>query len=113
LCPTSHRTAIVADLTQLVNYLFGSSANYLFGHSTDVRCHRLIRTTRWSDEARGRPGSEAVGCVVAQALAPLNLLPVPWLQPEDISNALLWLVSDEAQYVTGVALPIDAGAAIK
>jgi NAD(P)-dependent dehydrogenase (short-subunit alcohol dehydrogenase family) len=38
---------------------------------------------------------------------------VPWLQPEDIGNALLWLVSDEAQYVTGAALPVDAGAAIK
>jgi NAD(P)-dependent dehydrogenase (short-subunit alcohol dehydrogenase family) len=48
-----------------------------------------------------------------QVLAPLNLLPVPWLEPEDISNALLWLVSDDARYVTGVALPVDAGAAIK
>jgi NAD(P)-dependent dehydrogenase (short-subunit alcohol dehydrogenase family) len=40
-------------------------------------------------------------------------MPVPWLEPEDISNALLWLASDEARYVTGVALPVDAGAAIK
>jgi len=38
-----------------------------------------------------------------------NLLPVPILEPTDISNAVLWLASDEARYVTGVTLPVDAG----
>jgi SDR family mycofactocin-dependent oxidoreductase len=38
-----------------------------------------------------------------------NLLDVTILQPEVISNAVAWLVSDEARYVTGVALPVDAG----
>jgi NAD(P)-dependent dehydrogenase (short-subunit alcohol dehydrogenase family) len=38
-----------------------------------------------------------------------NLLPVPWVQPEDISNAVLYLVSDTGRYVTGVTLPVDAG----
>jgi SDR family mycofactocin-dependent oxidoreductase len=38
-----------------------------------------------------------------------NLLPIPALQPVDISNAIAWLVSDEGRYVTGVTLPIDAG----
>ena len=32
-----------------------------------------------------------------------------WLEPRDISNAVLWLSSDEARYITGVALPVDAG----
>jgi (+)-trans-carveol dehydrogenase len=39
----------------------------------------------------------------------LNLLPVPWIEPEAVSNAMLYLASDEAKYVTGVALPVDAG----
>lgn len=43
----------------------------------------------------------------------VNLLPVPWVECEDIANALLFLASDEARYVTGVAFPVDAGAAIK
>lgn len=43
----------------------------------------------------------------------LNSLPVPWVEPEDISNAVLYLASDEARYVTGVTLPVDAGAYIK
>ncbi|OXM67191.1 SDR family mycofactocin-dependent oxidoreductase [Amycolatopsis sp. KNN50.9b] len=38
-----------------------------------------------------------------------NLLPVPVIEPRDISNAVAWLVSDDARYVTGVALPVDAG----
>jgi SDR family mycofactocin-dependent oxidoreductase len=39
----------------------------------------------------------------------MNLLPIPWMQAVDISNAVLWLASDEARYVTGVTLPVDAG----
>ncbi|GAA5063750.1 mycofactocin-coupled SDR family oxidoreductase [Nocardia callitridis] len=42
-----------------------------------------------------------------------NLLPIDMLEPEDISNAVAWLVSDESRYVTGVSLPVDAGLAIK
>jgi NAD(P)-dependent dehydrogenase (short-subunit alcohol dehydrogenase family) len=38
-----------------------------------------------------------------------NILPVPALEPIDISNAIAWLVSDEGRYVTGVTLPVDGG----
>jgi (+)-trans-carveol dehydrogenase len=43
----------------------------------------------------------------------MNALPVPWIQPGDVSDAVLFLASDEARYITGISLPIDAGAAIK
>jgi SDR family mycofactocin-dependent oxidoreductase len=39
----------------------------------------------------------------------MNLLPVEMVEAVDISNAVLWLASDEARYVTGTCLPIDAG----
>jgi SDR family mycofactocin-dependent oxidoreductase len=42
-----------------------------------------------------------------------NALPVQVLQPEDVANAVAWLVSDDARYVTGVALPVDAGSVNK
>jgi (+)-trans-carveol dehydrogenase len=42
-----------------------------------------------------------------------HMLPVPWVQPEDISNAVLFLASDESRYITGVPLPIDAGSCLK
>jgi SDR family mycofactocin-dependent oxidoreductase len=42
-----------------------------------------------------------------------HTLPVPWVEPIDISNAVLFLASDEARYITGVSLPVDAGALLK
>ncbi|MGB0962566.1 MAG: mycofactocin-coupled SDR family oxidoreductase [Mycobacterium sp.] len=38
-----------------------------------------------------------------------NALPVQALEPEDIANAVFWLVSDAGRYVTGITLPVDAG----
>jgi SDR family mycofactocin-dependent oxidoreductase len=39
----------------------------------------------------------------------LNSLPVGWLEPDDVSNAVLFLASDAARYVTGITIPVDAG----
>lgn len=49
---------------------------------------------------------------VEPVFASLNVLPVPWIQPLDVSNAVVWLASDEARYVTGIVLPVDAGTAL-
>jgi SDR family mycofactocin-dependent oxidoreductase len=38
---------------------------------------------------------------------------VPFVEPEDITNAVLWLASDEARYVTGMQLRVDAGGYLK
>jgi SDR family mycofactocin-dependent oxidoreductase len=43
----------------------------------------------------------------------MHTLPVPWVDAIDISNAVLFLASDESRYVTGVSLPVDAGALLK
>jgi SDR family mycofactocin-dependent oxidoreductase len=50
---------------------------------------------------------------IRSALAGMNSIPVPWIDPIDVSNAVLFLASDEARYITGVSLPVDAGAAVK
>jgi SDR family mycofactocin-dependent oxidoreductase len=42
-----------------------------------------------------------------------NAMPVQVLEPEDIAAAVAWLVSDDARYITGVTLPVDAGYANK
>jgi NAD(P)-dependent dehydrogenase (short-subunit alcohol dehydrogenase family) len=44
-----------------------------------------------------------------EAFQALNALPIPWVEARDISNAVLWLASDEARYVTGIMVPVDAG----
>ncbi|MBP1162209.1 SDR family mycofactocin-dependent oxidoreductase [Rhodococcus sp. PvR044] len=46
---------------------------------------------------------------VMEVLARNHLLPVPWVESADVSNALLFLVSDEARYITGTELVVDAG----
>ena len=38
-----------------------------------------------------------------------NALPVDMVESVDVSNAILWLVSDDARYVTGITVPVDAG----
>jgi SDR family mycofactocin-dependent oxidoreductase len=45
----------------------------------------------------------------AQAFGTFTLLPIPWVQPQDVANAVLWLASDEARTVTGIAIPVDGG----
>ncbi|SNS04455.1 SDR family mycofactocin-dependent oxidoreductase [Geodermatophilus saharensis] len=49
----------------------------------------------------------------AELFETLHPLPVPYIDPVDISNAILFLVSDEARYVTGVTLPVDAGYTVR
>jgi NAD(P)-dependent dehydrogenase (short-subunit alcohol dehydrogenase family) len=43
----------------------------------------------------------------------LNSLAVPWVECDDITNAVMFLTSDEGRYITGVTLPVDAGAFTK
>lgn len=38
-----------------------------------------------------------------------NLLPVPWIEPEDVAEAVLYLASDRARFMTGAGLVLDAG----
>jgi (+)-trans-carveol dehydrogenase len=42
-----------------------------------------------------------------------HVLPVPWVESEDVADAVLFLACDESRCMTGVALPIDAGLMIK
>jgi (+)-trans-carveol dehydrogenase len=47
------------------------------------------------------------------AYVAVNALPVPWVTPADISNAVAFLASDASRYVTGVVVPVDAGYLVK
>ena len=49
----------------------------------------------------------------ANSYQSLNALPAPWADPSEISSAVLFLASDESRFITGVALPIDGGFAVK
>ncbi len=71
--------------------------------------------------ASGMTMNEAMASLVEQAAAGgantisamQNAMPVDILQPEDISDAVEFLVSDKAKWITGVALPVDAGFSVR
>ncbi|MCK9503409.1 MAG: mycofactocin-coupled SDR family oxidoreductase [Porticoccaceae bacterium] len=58
----------------------------------------------------GGPGGTREGMLAV--LKGMHLLPVPGVDPEDIGNAVNFLASDEARYVHGIVLPVDAGLSI-
>jgi SDR family mycofactocin-dependent oxidoreductase len=60
-------------------------------------------------ESPTRADAEAPGSGYVNA----NLFPVPWVDPVDVSKAVLYLASDDARFITGVALPVDAGYLLK
>lgn len=49
----------------------------------------------------------------AEAAPALNAMPIAWAEPLDIAAAVSWLASDESRYVTGAAIPVDAGSSQK
>lgn len=50
---------------------------------------------------------------VTPAFTAANTLPVPWIEPVDVANGILYLSSSEARFVTGMELKVDAGYTIK
>jgi SDR family mycofactocin-dependent oxidoreductase len=50
---------------------------------------------------------------VVPLMRQMNPMELDYLEPEDIANAVLFFASDEARYVTGVAMSVDAGWHIK
>jgi SDR family mycofactocin-dependent oxidoreductase len=55
----------------------------------------------------GIPGADRE--VAAQNVVGMNAIKIPWMEPVEISNAVLWLASEEARYVTGTTQLVDAG----
>lgn len=80
-------------------------------HPTQVDTTMAMNEPLWR---RFSPGVADPGiddfAAVSQSM---HALPVPWLEPVDVSNALLFLASEEARYITGLELVIDAGAMLK
>jgi SDR family mycofactocin-dependent oxidoreductase len=80
-------------------------------HPTTVNTDMIQNEQVWGafDPDSPHPTRESA----AAGMQATNALPVPWVESADISNAVLFLASDEARYITGVTLPIDAGGFLK
>jgi SDR family mycofactocin-dependent oxidoreductase len=80
-------------------------------HPTGVATNMILNQATFS---LFKPGQgEVTEEEAAEIFQSTNALPIPWVQPVDISNAVLFLASDEARYITGVQLPVDAGYTVK
>ncbi len=102
---------IVGLMRTLANELGPHSIRVNTIHPTNVDTIMIQNPGTWAMFSPGDPEpsrEKAMG-----GFESLNTLPVPWVEPVDISNAVLFLSSDEARYVTGVTFPVDAGAVVK
>jgi len=77
--------------------------------SSNIRCNTVhptgVNSPMVNNDAFTRFAAENETVVNAMQ----NLLPVPLVEPVDISNAIVWLCSEAGRYVTGVTLPVDGG----
>jgi NAD(P)-dependent dehydrogenase (short-subunit alcohol dehydrogenase family) len=61
-----------------------------------------------------RPDLKAPTREDAEAAFPaMQAMPIPYIEPQDVSNAVVFLASDDARYITGMQLRIDAGGFVK
>jgi (+)-trans-carveol dehydrogenase len=76
-------------------------------------CPSIVGTDMiWNDQLYQlfRPDLERPELADVEPLFRANTaLDIPWVEPADVSEAIVWLASDAARYVTGVVLPVDAG----
>jgi (+)-trans-carveol dehydrogenase len=82
-------------------------------HPTTVNTDMIQNGATYELFAPDLPESGRTREILSERFQTLNALPIPWVDSRDISNAVLFLVSDEARYITGVTLPIDAGSLLK
>jgi SDR family mycofactocin-dependent oxidoreductase len=104
--PTDHGGALayVASKHGMVG-LMRSYANFLAPHRIRVNTiHPTGIGTVMVMSPALQEFNASIGAVTAR-----NALPVEMIEEVDISNAIAWLVSDAGRYVTGTALPVDAG----
>jgi SDR family mycofactocin-dependent oxidoreductase len=91
--------------------LMRSWANYAAPHFVRVNC--VAPTTVATPMANMGDLSHVKEMSPEMARSLENAIPVDFVEPVDISNAVLYLVSDDSRYVTGTVLPVDAGAVNK
>ncbi|RBY83655.1 SDR family mycofactocin-dependent oxidoreductase [Geodermatophilus sp. TF02-6] len=102
---------IVGLMRTLANELGPYSIRVNTIHPTNVDTIMIQNPGTWAMFSPGDPEPSQEKAM--PGFLSLNTLPVPWVEPVDISNAVLFLASDEARYVTGVTFPVDAGAYVK
>ena len=87
--------------------LMRSWANYLAPHN--IRVNSVAPTTVRTPMANNGDVSLIVQHVPELANSLTNAMPVEAVEAMDVANAVAWLASDDARYITGTVIPVDAG----
>jgi SDR family mycofactocin-dependent oxidoreductase len=82
-------------------------------HPTSVNTDMIQNSATYELFAPDLPEAERTKEALAPRFQAMNVLPIPWVEPVDISNAVLWLASDQSRYVTGLELKVDAGQTLR
>jgi SDR family mycofactocin-dependent oxidoreductase len=96
---TASKHGVVGLMRAYANYLAPYSIRVNSVHPTGVNTPMVVNEVM----------QEFLQADPQMGQAMMNALPVDMVQPVDISNAIVFLVSDDGRYVTGVTLPVDAG----
>jgi NAD(P)-dependent dehydrogenase (short-subunit alcohol dehydrogenase family) len=102
---TAAKHGIVGLMRTLVNEVSQHHIRVNTVHPTSVNTDMIQNETMYRLFNPENPTRQAF----EETYRTLNALPVPWVEPVDVSNAVVWLASDEARYVTGTTLSVDAG----
>jgi SDR family mycofactocin-dependent oxidoreductase len=107
LAYTASKWGLVGVCRQLAATLAEHSIRVNIVHPTGVASGMTMNAAMAEIAAQAAAG-DASGMAAMQ-----NAMPVQILQPEDISDAIAFLVSDQARWITGVSLPVDAGFSVR
>jgi SDR family mycofactocin-dependent oxidoreductase len=108
---TAAKHGVIGIMRTLANEFGGQSVRVNTVHPTGVDTVMIQNEKTWGLFTPDDPNPSREK--FTELFETLHPLPVPYVDPVDISNAILFLVSDEARYVTGATLPVDAGYTIR
>jgi NAD(P)-dependent dehydrogenase (short-subunit alcohol dehydrogenase family) len=120
LANLSHYSAAKGGVVGLMRSLAVELAPHMIRvntvHPTSVNTPMALNQATYDLFIPGALHTDAQGGTpegVAEAFKTLNALPIPWVESVDISNAVVFLASDQGRYITGTELRVDAGSAAK
>ena len=108
LAYTASKWGLVGLCKQLAATLAEHSIRVNIVHPTGVASGMTMNTAMAELAAHAAASTDSSGLAAMQ-----NAMPVQILQPEDISDTIAFLVSDQAKWITGVSLPVDAGFSVR
>jgi SDR family mycofactocin-dependent oxidoreductase len=104
---TAAKTGLVGLMKQLAVTLAPESIRVNSVHPTGVKSGMTMNEAMMTLALQAAEGGDN------SISAMQNAMPIDILEPEDVSDAVAFLVSDQAKWITGVALPVDAGFCVR